>query len=251
MTRLKYLYKRKSEGIFLWILTFISVFLIIKSSDDPLLPLLEGGIFESIFHQFSYGNLIVQTISLGFVVSLIFYLIVVYIPNKRKEKDVDPYVKIQCESIIFSSSVIIKDIISKSDSGHDFKNLTIEQFKEICEKVNPLDHITKFHNGIGNYFDQHLGYKINNNWIRIEEEVDNLLKLLPHIDTGILNRIYDLKNCTFRIFAKDLSQVEKFKNDNLNAWSEPLFEIYTLSKELREYSSLYFKTDLKNDPWNK
>ncbi|BAX81469.1 hypothetical protein [Labilibaculum antarcticum] len=251
MTPLKYLYKRKSESIVLWILTIISVFLIFKSSDDPLLPLFEGGIFESIFYQFSYGNIIIQTITLGFLVSLIFYLIVVYIPAKRKEKDVNPYVKIQCESIIFTSYAIIDDIISKSDSGYDFKNLTNEQFKEICENVNPIEHISKFHNDIGKYFDHHLGYKIYNRWIRIEEEMNNLLKLLPHIDTGILKKIYNLKNCTFRILAKDLSQVEKFQNDNLNTWSEHLYEVYTLTKDLRDYSSLYFKTDLKNDPWNK
>lgn len=251
MTRFKYIFKRKIESILLWILFLTSVFLVLKSSDEPILSIFQNSIIESIFNQFTSGNTLINSISTGLIVSLVFYLIVVHIPKKRNQQDINPHLKEQCESIIFTSYIIINDISSKTELKYDFESLTKAQFEEICENVNPKGHFSTFHNGIGNLFENHLGYKLFNNWTRVEHEIENLLRLLPYIETGLLKKIYDLKNCNFKLSAKDLSQVEKLGNDNLKAWSSQIYEVYTFSKELRDYCKLYFNTELKNDPWNK
>lgn len=67
------------------ILCMFTVLLYIKSNDDPLLPILKGSCIEFIFLKFETGNSLIRDLSLGILVSTIFWTFNVYLPEKKRE----------------------------------------------------------------------------------------------------------------------------------------------------------------------
>lgn len=80
--------RRRSLSIALWTIFVASAFLMVKSSTDPLLPLLYDTAMESLFAQFPTGNQIIFDISVGFIVGLFIYVLVVWVPEKKKRSRV-------------------------------------------------------------------------------------------------------------------------------------------------------------------
>ncbi len=236
-------------SILLWTLTIIFSIISIKSSNENVINSLKNTRIEKYLYQFSNGNDFFWDISIGFLISVIFYVIVVYIPERRKKMDIEPFINNKSELIIWGSYSMINEIIQKSNLKYDFKNLTQTQFDEICRKVNPKAHSYKFANQITNTFENHLGFKIYNSWARIINDIDETIRLLPNIDSGLLKRIYALYNNFLRYTAKDLKEFEKLKNEDLSSWSSTIFSFYIETKELRDYYVLYSKSEFKNDPW--
>lgn len=247
-TRLKFFLERKSTSMLLWILTLVFIILAIKSSNEPVIDLFKQTTIEKYLLQFPNANNFIWDISIGFILSVIFYIIVVYIPEKQKQKDISPFINKKCESIIFSSYSLIQEIIKLSNLPYNYKSLTQEQLNEICEIINPKEHTFKFANNITDIFQHHLGYKISNNWARIINEIDETTRL-PYIDSGLLKRLYKLYNNFLRYTAKDLEIVDKLNNTSLKPWSSFFYTFYIETKDLRDYYILYSSSDFKNDPW--
>ncbi|MEH0377529.1 hypothetical protein [Vibrio cholerae] len=75
------------EKILIWSFLVIAVFLLFKSSDEPLIFLLSDNILGKMFYKFELGNSIIFNLCIGYIVSLLFYLLVVVMPEKRKQKE--------------------------------------------------------------------------------------------------------------------------------------------------------------------
>ncbi|MFG6178931.1 hypothetical protein ACGTN6_16975 [Halomonas sp. THAF12] len=71
------------EKILVWILLPVALFLLFKSSEEPLL--IESS--RPIFKQFANGNTIIFNICIGYIVSLLFYILVVFIPENRRNRE--------------------------------------------------------------------------------------------------------------------------------------------------------------------
>ncbi|MEL0635852.1 hypothetical protein V6259_03630 [Marinomonas sp. TI.3.20] len=71
----------------IWFLFVISLFLLLISSNEALPKIFHDNFIGSLFSQFSVGNTIIFNLSIGYIVSLIFYVLVVVIPEKRKNKE--------------------------------------------------------------------------------------------------------------------------------------------------------------------
>ncbi len=74
----------KYYALTLLVLSFIGCFLVFKTSSDIILPIFQDTLFELWLMRFYTGNNIISNISTGFIVSSIFYLLVVWLPYKRK-----------------------------------------------------------------------------------------------------------------------------------------------------------------------
>ncbi|MBN2433830.1 MAG: hypothetical protein JXK07_01035 [Spirochaetes bacterium] len=72
-------------AIFLWLLSVLCVFLVFKASDEPAIRLIEGTSIETLFIRFATGNSILFSLSIGILVSVFFYLIVVWYPNRQRK----------------------------------------------------------------------------------------------------------------------------------------------------------------------
>ncbi|MBU2897020.1 hypothetical protein [Vibrio hepatarius] len=74
------------ERKLIWTLLALSTFLLFKSSDENIIPLIKDTVIDPAFYQFPNGNSIIFNLSVGYIVSLMFYIIVVVIPEYREKK---------------------------------------------------------------------------------------------------------------------------------------------------------------------
>lgn len=71
-------------GYILIFLTAISIFGVFAGSQEPVIAALEGTVLASWLHSLHIGNAIVFSLSVGVLVSIFFWLIVVYIPERKR-----------------------------------------------------------------------------------------------------------------------------------------------------------------------
>ena len=77
--------RHRTLAIVLWTALIVSAVLMVKSSSNELIPLLQGTATEPIFSQFKTGNQIIFDISVGIIVSLLIYVLVVWLPERFKQ----------------------------------------------------------------------------------------------------------------------------------------------------------------------
>jgi hypothetical protein len=78
--------RRHWLGLALWVIVAIGAFLVVKSSGDPLAPKLEGTELGLLLSQFSTGNEIVFNMTVGILVTLIIFALVVWVPEQSKRR---------------------------------------------------------------------------------------------------------------------------------------------------------------------
>lgn len=96
--RLRFYIERRYIYIILWILTAVSIFLVLKLQTINYSNSKKHVWW--LFQQFYYDNSLLYDITIGYLVSVIFYVIVVYLPEKTKTKWFKTLIDSRCETII-------------------------------------------------------------------------------------------------------------------------------------------------------
>lgn len=78
--------RRNTLDLALWLLCAVSLFLMFKSSTDPRPDFIKGTALEGVFKPFSTGNQISFDVTVGIIVSLFVYVLVVRLPAWQKKK---------------------------------------------------------------------------------------------------------------------------------------------------------------------
>jgi hypothetical protein len=139
-------------SIALWALFVANAFLMVKASSDPLLPLFVGTPAESLFTQFPTGNQIIFDITVGFIVGLFIYVLVVWIPERNKRlrvkrslaRQYDGF-KEECIAVFFSALRESYDlsIVARLKERSFFRDYFKEKISEDQERwhavLNGLD----------------------------------------------------------------------------------------------------------------
>ena len=247
--RLRFYIERRYIYIILWILTAVSIFLVIKTSNSPIIPILRSTFIEKLFQQFYYDNSLLYDIAIGYLVSVIFYVIVVYLPEKQKQNDLRHLIDSRCETIIGTSHEIINSIIIRSGLPYNYRELTNEQLHEMCKLVNPKESAGIWKVGINAYKQLHFGFSIFDKWSRIVKEVDEVFRFMPYVETGLVKKLYVINEHYIKYMVRDLSVFDAFSNTDLEAWADTFYDYYMVSKDFRDYYVQYSKSKFENDPW--
>lgn len=75
----------KPLTIILWTLSITSILLVLKTSSEPVLDVFRNTWIEPWSQRFSTGNTILFNFSVGFLVSMVFYLLIVWFPDRRRK----------------------------------------------------------------------------------------------------------------------------------------------------------------------
>ena len=75
----------KVSTLLLWTIGIGSIILALKASSEPMLPVFRDTWIYSFFQQFSTGNSIIFDLSIGFLVSVFFYILVVWFPARQRK----------------------------------------------------------------------------------------------------------------------------------------------------------------------
>ncbi len=77
---------RNTIDLLLWTLFIASMLLMCKSSTDPRPDFIKGSLLEAFFKPFPNGNQITFDVTVGIIVSLFVYVLVVRLPDKQKRR---------------------------------------------------------------------------------------------------------------------------------------------------------------------
>ena len=206
--------------IVLWTLTIICMVLTLKSSDEPVLGLFINTPIETIFGQFASGNSIIFNVSIGFLVSIIFYILVVWIPDKRRKNIIKhnieeqyPFFKEDTIHILLSACSV-GSYDSNSPSKLSDQNEFRKYFKENISASQNRWHAV--FNGLEGYL--------------LRELLVELEILLNEV-TFVLNNVYINDQNVFSFFKRLSYSVYKLKNttseyDDLKRLASFLWELF-------------------------
>lgn len=204
--------RRNSLNVVLAVTFIISCFLMVKTSDDQLLSRLGSSKLEWAFVRFSTGNQIIFNISVGVIVSIFIYLLLVCLPERRKRARVKKNLQHQYD--LFKEDCITtflgalhqpysSELISELKDRHKFKSY----FKE---------HPTQDQNRWDVVFNRLDDYMLKNLLVELEILRNEIIFTLSAID---------IDNEEVFAFLKRLSQVV-YRIRNWSQQSEERKELF-------------------------
>ena len=197
----------KTSNLFLCILSIVSAFLALKSNPEQIQLTFKYTWIDYFFKPFAVGNPVIFKISIGFLVSMFFYLLVVWYPAKRKKI----IIKHNLEETyrFFKSDTIYILMNACNNGGGGYDSLLIDKLtdqnefrKYFNEKIT--EDQNRWHavfNGLDEYFIKKLLVE---------------LEILLHEVSFVLSNVYINDENVFYFFKRLSQSVYKLKYSTLD-----------------------------------
>jgi hypothetical protein len=194
----------KPFSVALWLLSIASIALVIKTSDELFLDIFRNTLVESLFQRFNIGNSIIYDLSIGFLVSVIFYLLVVWFPDRQRKNLIKRNFEEQYKFFKEDTISILLGVCNKCyESDLPTKLSEQSEFKKYFKE--PVSDSQKRWDTVLNGLDE-----------RVIKELLVQLEILMNEVAFVLNNV-DINNKNVFSFFKRLSQaVYKLKNSTLD-----------------------------------
>jgi len=214
----------KIETIILWLLTLLCLFLVLKTSNEPVIDIPKDSKFSPIFQNFKSGNSIIFNLSIGYIVSIIFYVLIVWLPENRRKRVIKNNLKIQYQYFKEDTINILLSICPDSSFEGDLSSELMDMvafrrfFNERVTHNQTRWHVVK--NGLNDFrlrelqliieiFKDEVGFVLNN--VAIEDKaIFSFFKNLRHL-------AYKLKNTTDE--PDDIKSLMDFISQVFTGWS--------------------------------
>lgn len=228
--------KRASQKI-LFILTPLWFVLMLITSNEPIIPILENTFIAPVLYKLSFPNSIIFSISIGYLMGAFIYFLTAYLPEKKRQKYQDEITKRLLEQILNRINYMIRTIIKCS--GEDIReidfNIDLKMFKKICQKCH-LDETTGAKKIIREsplvLGDILVREALVNDWNIIISYLNEIDFASIYIEPEIYNLCLRIRKCTLSLSIREL--IKKFRNTDLGAWSSQFHELHELGLELNE-----------------
>lgn len=211
--------KLKVVRIILWILSIASIFLALKTCGDPVPAAFQNTFLSQSLQPFATGNALIFNLSVGFLVSVIFYLLVVWYPDKRNRNLIKRSLEERYRYFKEDTISIFLSALGSSYRGDVPHSLSDQNsFKEYF-KAQATDSQTRWDAVLNGLEESHLRDLV------IELEI-----LMNEVEFVLSNVILDDGNA-FLFFKRLCQTVYKLKSstleyDNLKQLSKFLWELF-------------------------
>ena len=197
----------KISNFLLWILSVGSIFLAFKAGTDPMPSIFKDTWVDYLFEPFATGNSIIFGLSIGFLVSMFFYLLVVWYPEKRKKLITKHNLE---ETYRFFKNSTIHILMSASANGGGGYHA------ELLDKLTDQNEFRK-------YFEEYFS-EDQNRWHAVSNGLNEYLlkqllvelEILLHEVSFVLSNIYINDENVFSFFKRLSQSVYKLKNSTLD-----------------------------------
>lgn len=237
--------KKRLNKIFIWVF-LISFWIFISASEDELVSALNFPIVEWMFCNVFTGNSIFFNLTLGFIVSGIFYFFISYLPEKRRVESLKPVLSKKLESIIDKQKRIFEILLEHSTIGIELTSLDEKTLTKICSEVNPSQDTSAGTNQYtieGVHYWATPGVKIVNVWFQLLKEIEISERTLLVFNDGELTSILlKLEKEGFTTILKTLINTTE---TNLKSYESILAHILKTSKQLSKYYKENINPDYK------
>lgn len=140
---------------------------------------------------------------------------------------------------------MINEIIRYSKEETKITEITKINLKEMCMKINPEKIPILFHNN-NKVFEKHLGYSFFNSWKYVLEHINEILRYIPFLDTGLISILNEIENSSLGITIGSLKAIENIGNNDMGAWSDDFYNLLKLGQKLAKYYKKNINEEYKN-----
>lgn len=237
------MFKNLNSRFIFWFIFFISSIFIIMVKFSPLKNIHSSHI--SFLSWFPFGFELGETVfnlSIGYLVSCIFYYIVVYLPEQKKRNLTMTIIGKRIDSILGYMGITIYYYFHKSGITENNNNRLQSQ----VEKLETIESYYKMDFSY-QYIEKSTGrtVRINTGEIteimslldhskRIQETINNLFKIpvIVNIEEDLIVILEEINNC--QLF-RTVSALEMFPVAKTPEFGKDLFKYYLLYKKLSKY----------------
>jgi len=217
--------KKKTENILLTALLILSIITIIS------VKILFANEPEKWDYGYETGE-IFYNLSLAYIASLIFYLIVVTIPNQRNKKNINEHASRIVDRITYFGLGILHGLSTNIEDRE--KILTKNEFTELCKKIGPKsikDYFASVDKQYPITYIQHLNSVKDN----VKSEAQSLFIYNAHLDTELIKLINDILNCQFLTSLNSYFTDERYWHPTFEPVSFAFYEFYRKIALLKMY----------------
>lgn len=234
-TLLKYTINKYKNELILLIFFLFAVILVVKSSGAPYA--LPWG--ENIFKQFQYNNDIALNLGLGYITSLIFYLIVVYAPDRKKRNDVNDYISYLFPQVVSRLKSMYCDISKASGLNYKFEDLNEYKIIEICTSANPKENYGYLRPANSMPIQTTLGTNVKNSYLLSIQKINEIMVYLPLLDTKLVMLLNSVFKSELNLVIDSIDDTA-VSNINLSAWSSSFVKFFVIVNKLSDYQKHEF-----------
>jgi hypothetical protein len=184
--------KKIKEELLIVSLGLISLWGLFAASSEPLFYLVTDTFFSN---AFLLKNEVFFNISSGFFVSTIFYVMIVYIPQKMKKREIQPAINRLIEDVIQKGERVIDSIdqhTTKECKLQKKNDYSLASIMLACQQINPKKPIDP-----DNFFNCSIGQQLVERENIAVESRQKLYAFMMHIDERIVHEIQKLDASSF------------------------------------------------------
>lgn len=242
--------KKNWLGIILWFLNILSIFFILQIVFDAF-PLFESK--HPLIRVDKINSLVVDC-SIGIITSTLFYILLVYIPEKRKANTARKAQAINlqflAEHMQFFIIYLVKEYsLQISDNDIYYSNIPLEEFRKVNNSIFTTNY--KYYPLYCNYKNRDLIVLIGNQKFGIKVMYKTVTDLIHRIlsnpiviyeDNSLIDLLNDISSCRlfnlFRIYiSKESIAIDWERYCLVDQLSPILIEYYQLYIRLLKYAS--------------
>ncbi|WP_076408083.1 hypothetical protein [Shewanella sp. UCD-KL12] len=226
-------------GRLLILLFFCSSWVLVSASEEPIIPLLNTLNVECFFVNFLTGNTIALNLSLGFIVSSIFYFFVSYLPEERRKRHLKPIVKVRLETTLGKLVSMFKLLLEHSSTEVDLHKLKEADLNNLCKgfpvkkDLNAGKVVKSEYPVEGVYYNATPGVLFANNWFQVTDSIKCLNEVLPIFNDEELTAI--LLNLEIEPLSKVIRTAITSTSTDLSSYESIISHILKITNKLSEY----------------
>ena len=184
---------------------------------------------------------ILSNLSLAFMASYIFYVVVVHMKFVKDKEHLDPYVALKSRQLVTAIRVLTHSLILKAGEDPENKYPNESELKLIASKTHLSDPAPEADRRIHPHINTMSDYFYH--WKKISEErLEDILGLSQYLESNHISLLLKIQESSF------YSTLDIFKGINLNndfsALSSSLYALSQSAKNLEEYCDSNFSNTI-------
>ncbi|MCK5335511.1 MAG: hypothetical protein KAQ67_05080 [Gammaproteobacteria bacterium] len=180
---------------------------------------------------------ILSNLSLAFIASYIFYVVVIHFKYIKDKEHLDPYIALKSRQVVASIRELTGTLIRKADGEPENKYPSKLEFKEITKKTHFKDPAPDAYRMM--LPDMNTMWDFSNYWKKLcEERLKDVLTLSLFLESEHIKLLLNIQEDGFYSIMGMFEEMEL--NNNFSSVSNSLYSLSQSAKKLDEYNDLYF-----------
>ena len=172
--------------------------------------------------------------SLSYVTSFVFYVLTIYLPQRRNQKNIQRVVVPYLQAIINDIKGVFYSFLAASREKCDTTDIREADFEKVFRIINPKDKSIRLEFlGFVSWF-QYLG----NQKTRIQRSMDRILTYEHYLDTDFILILEKIHNSAF-FEILDFIEKEPVDHENFGFLTAAYSQSYRLADQLEAYLKKY------------